>query len=235
MLDHVAARVAQVQDVLGRRLLLENATAYVAFAGAQLDEGSFFAALCARTGCGVLLDVDNLYVNARNLGRVAAPILGAIPEDAVGYMHLAGHAALADVWIDTHGTDVPDAVWNLYEIAAQRFPQAGVIIERDDDLPAFFALAAEANRARATPARHRARRGTGSRRGSRRSSWPARRGGPRSSAPSSSDSSTSPPASTTRAMRNSRRCSTTHARFRPRAACASTATPTPRACAARSA
>jgi uncharacterized protein (UPF0276 family) len=148
VLDHVAARVAQVQDSLGRPLLLENATAYVAFAGAQIDEGAFFAALCARTGCGMLLDVNNLYVNARNLGHDPAPILAAIPQQAVGYLHLAGHAALADVCIDTHGAAISDPVWELYEVASRRFPNAGVIIERDDDLPAFAVLAAEAEQAR---------------------------------------------------------------------------------------
>jgi uncharacterized protein (UPF0276 family) len=156
VLDHVAARVARVQELLGRRLLLENATAYVAFAGAQQGEGEFFAALCARTGCGVLLDVNNLHVNARNLGSDPAETLAAIPQHDVGYMHLAGHATLAGVCIDTHGADVPDAVWDLYEIAVRRFPQAGVIIERDADLPAFEVLAAEANRARDLHSRARA-------------------------------------------------------------------------------
>ena len=148
VLDHVAARVAQVQEVLGRRLLLENATAYLAFAGTQIDEGEFFAALCARTGCGMLLDVNNLIVNAHNLGVDPQPVLAAIPESAVAYMHLAGHAVLPDVRIDTHDAQVPAAVWELYAVAARRFPQAGVIVERDDALPAFAALAAEVECAR---------------------------------------------------------------------------------------
>jgi hypothetical protein len=148
VLDHVAARVAQVQEVLGRRLLLENATAYLAFAGTQIDEGEFFAALCARTGCGMLLDVNNLIVNAHNLGVDPQPVLAAIPESAVAYMHLAGHAVLPDVRIDTHDAQVPAAVWELYAVAARRFPQAGVIVERDDALPAFAVLAAEVECAR---------------------------------------------------------------------------------------
>ena len=148
VLDHVASRVAEVQQRLGRRLLLENATAYVAFRGTQIDEGEFFAALCARTGCGMLLDVNNLVVNAHNLGSDPRRMLTAIPGSAVGYMHLAGHAVLDDVRIDTHDADVPAAVWELYEIAAQRFPNAGVIVERDDKLPTFAALAAEVAHAR---------------------------------------------------------------------------------------
>ena len=143
VLDHVASRVAEVQQRLGRRLLLENATAYVAFRGTQIDEGEFFAALCARTGCGMLLDVNNLVVNAHNLGSDPRRMLAAIPVSAVGYMHLAGHAVLAGVRIDTHDADVPAAVWELYEVATRRFPNAGVIIERDDQLPTFAALAVE--------------------------------------------------------------------------------------------
>lgn len=143
VLDHVVSRVAEVQQRLGRRLLLENATAYVAFRGPQIDEGAFFAALCARTGCGMLLDVNNLIVNAHNLGSDPQRLLAAIPESAVGYLHLAGHAVLADVRIDTHDAEVPTAVWELYELAARHFPNAGVIIERDDQLPSFAALAAE--------------------------------------------------------------------------------------------
>ncbi len=143
VLDHVASRVAEVQERLGRRLLLENASAYVAFRGAQIEEGAFFAELCARTGCGMLLDVNNLVVNAHNLGSDPLRVLAAIPASAVGYMHLAGHAVLADVRIDTHDADVPVAVWELYEVAARRFPNAGVIVERDDQLPTFAALVAE--------------------------------------------------------------------------------------------
>ncbi len=143
VLDHVVSRVAEVQQRLGRRLLLENATTYVAFGGDQIEEGAFFAALCARTGCGMLLDVNNLIVNAHNLGSDPRRLLASIPECAVGYMHLAGHAVLADVRIDTHDAEVPTAVWELYEVAARRFPSAGVIIERDDQLPSFAALAAE--------------------------------------------------------------------------------------------
>jgi len=148
VLDHVAGRVAQVQDVLQRRLLLENPSAYVAFRDADMDEAEFFAALCARSGCGMLLDVNNLYVNAANLGVDPGRYLAAIPADHVAYVHVAGHAVLPDVRIDTHDEDVPAAVWSLFEAAVRRCPTAGVIIERDDNLPPFGELLAEVAEAR---------------------------------------------------------------------------------------
>jgi uncharacterized protein (UPF0276 family) len=156
VLAHVAERVARVQDLLGRRLLLENATVYVAFQQDEMDEADFFAELCRRTGCGVLLDVNNLYVNAENLGVDPMRHLTAIPPEAVGYLHLAGHAVLSDVRIDTHDADVPSPVWELFDAVARRFPDAGVIVERDDALPSFAAIAAEAETARARHARARA-------------------------------------------------------------------------------
>jgi uncharacterized protein (UPF0276 family) len=149
VLEHVAARVAHVQERLGRRLLLENASAYVAFRAREMDEADFLAELARRTGCGVLLDVNNLIVNAANLGSDPQRALEVLPESAVGYLHLAGHAVLPDVRIDTHDADVPDAVWELFAAAARRFPAAGVIIERDDKLPSYETLAAEVDQARA--------------------------------------------------------------------------------------
>lgn len=149
VLDHVAARVDAVQAFLGRRLFLENASAYVAFASDALAEADFFAALARRTGCGMLLDVNNLFVNAANLGVDPAAYLAAIPVEAVGYLHLAGHAVLADVRIDTHDAPVPDPVWSLYEAAVRRFPAAPAILERDDRIPPFAELVAEVGQARA--------------------------------------------------------------------------------------
>ena len=113
VLHHVAERVARVQDRIGRRLLLENATAYVAFRAREMDGAEFFAELYRRTGCGVLLDVNNLFVDAENLGTDPSRALAILPERAVGYMHLAGHAVLPDVRIDTHADAVPHAVGQL--------------------------------------------------------------------------------------------------------------------------
>jgi uncharacterized protein (UPF0276 family) len=149
VLAHVAARVAHAQEILGRRLLLENASAYVAFRAREMEEAEFLAELCRRTGCGVLLDVNNLVVNAANLGTDPKRALETLPRDAVGYLHLAGHAVLPDVRIDTHDADVPGAVWTLFEDAARRFPEAGVILERDDQIPEYPALVAELDEARA--------------------------------------------------------------------------------------
>jgi hypothetical protein len=153
VLEHVAGRVTHVQERLGRRLLLENASAYVAFRAREMEEAEFLAELCRRTGCGVLLDVNNLVVNAANLGADPKRALETLAAGAVGYLHLAGHAVLPDVRIDTHDAAVPGAVWTLFEAAARRFPEAGVMLERDDALPPFAALVAEVDEARA---RHRA-------------------------------------------------------------------------------
>ncbi len=148
VLRHVVERVQRVQDRIGRRLLLENATAYVAFRASELDEAEFTAELCQRSGCGVLLDVNNLYVNAQNLGSDPARWLSAIPQDAVGYLHLAGHAVLPDVRIDTHAQAVPAAVWQLFEQVVRRHPGVDVILERDDALPPLDELVAELAAAR---------------------------------------------------------------------------------------
>ena len=148
VLDHVVARVGAVQERLGRRVFLENPSAYVTFRDDAMDEAAFFAALCRRSGCGMLLDVNNLYVNAANLGIDAAAYLATIPPEAVGYLHIAGHAVLEDVRIDTHDAAVPDPVWDLYAAAVRRFPHAPVILERDDHIPPFAELVAEAEQAR---------------------------------------------------------------------------------------
>jgi hypothetical protein len=144
----VVDRVECVQDALGRRLLLENASAYVKFRADELGEGEFLAALCERTGCGVLLDVNNLFVNARNLGADAHSTLAALSPRHVGYLHVAGHTALPDVCIDTHGAPVVEEVWRLFREVARRFPQADVILERDGDVPALDTLRAELDLAR---------------------------------------------------------------------------------------
>jgi uncharacterized protein len=148
VLTHVAERVSRVQDRIGRPLLLENATAYVAFRAREIEQAEFLAELCRRTGCGVLLDVNNLYVDSTNLGTDPVRALAVLPERSVGYLHLAGHAVLPDVRIDTHGDSVPASVWQLFAAVAQRFPRADVILERDDDFPPFDQLVGELEEAR---------------------------------------------------------------------------------------
>lgn len=144
----VAARVGQVQDHIGRRLHLENPSAYVAFAASEMDEADFLAELCRVTGCGLLLDVNNLYVNAQNLGVDAASYLATLDPATVGYFHLAGHTVTPEIRIDTHDEPVPTAVWDLYRHAVRRFPDAATLIEWDGRLPDFAVLVEELNKAR---------------------------------------------------------------------------------------
>lgn len=147
-LAHVVARVAQVQERLGRRILLENPSTYALFEGGELDEPQFVAELARRADCGILLDVNNIYVSAQNHGWSAADYLAAVPADRVGYLHLAGHTCDGPLRIDTHDQPVCDDVWQLHAIALARFPGVPTLLERDDHVPAFDELVAELQRAR---------------------------------------------------------------------------------------
>lgn len=151
-LAHVAVRVDAVQERLGRRILLENPSSYVVFRGAELAEAEFLAELARRADCGILLDVNNVFVSCTNHGWDPAAYLAAIPADRVGYLHLAGHSADGALLIDTHDAPVCDAVWALYAEAARRFPAAATCLERDDDIPPLADLVAELGRARAVAA-----------------------------------------------------------------------------------
>jgi uncharacterized protein (UPF0276 family) len=149
--EHLAARVRDVQDYLGRQILIENLSAYVTFATSQLDEGAFLAAVVERSGCGLLLDVNNAYVNSVNLGLDTAKFLAAVPRPAVQEIHLAGHTrrrmGLQDLLIDDHGSAVCDEVWALYQKALGHFGPVPTLIEWDNDIPALDVLVAEAHRA----------------------------------------------------------------------------------------
>lgn len=145
---HVKERVQQVQDLLKRRIYLENPSAYVSFAASEMDEAMFLRELCDLSGCGVLLDVNNLYVNSQNLGMDPFRYLDTIRGEDVCYFHLAGHTVLPDIRIDTHDEPVPAAVWDLYKQAARRFPHVPTLIEWDDNLPEFPGLVAELDKAR---------------------------------------------------------------------------------------
>ena len=146
-LDLVAARVDEVQEALGRRILVENIAAYVTFAESEIPEAQFLAELSARTGCGLLLDVNNIYVNTLNHGGDARAFIDAIPAGAVKEFHLAGFEP-GPMAIDTHGRPVADAVWTLYEYALARIGPRPTLIEWDTDIPAFDALQQEAAKAR---------------------------------------------------------------------------------------
>ena len=159
-LRHVAARVRQVQDALGAQLVLENVSSYLRFAGDTLGEAEFLSALVAETGCGLLLDVNNVYVNARNHGIDAAGYLDALPRHAIRQIHLAGHgedALGSGLLVDTHDAPVCSEVWTLYAQAVQRFGAVPSMIERDDRIPPLPELLEElaVARAIATDARTR--------------------------------------------------------------------------------
>ncbi len=149
----VCAHIDQVQERLGRRLLLENPSTYLAFAASTLEEGDFLAQIVRRTGCGLLLDVNNAYVSAVNQGRDPWDLIAGLPPDAVGEIHLAGFAEDRDgagdrLLIDTHGAPVDEAVWALYRRTLAHLGPRPTLIERDQAIPPLEVLVAEASRAR---------------------------------------------------------------------------------------
>lgn len=150
-LDRVRRNVDHAQDVFGRRVLVENPAACIAFADSTIPEAEFLAELAARTGCGLLLDVNNLYVSSVNLGFDRSAWLDAIPADAVGELHLAGHARMTiggeELLVDDHGSAVGEAVMALYADVLDRIGPRPVLIEWDNDLPPLDGLLDEAGRA----------------------------------------------------------------------------------------
>ena len=145
-LEHVAGRIRQAQDLLGRRLLIENITAYVRYADAALSELGFLSELCHRTGCGLLIDINNAYVNAANHGEDAAAWMDTVPWALVGELHVAGHRLSDDLLIDTHDGPVSAAVLALLAGVAPLAGHLPVLLEWDHRLPAWETLAAEAAR-----------------------------------------------------------------------------------------
>ncbi len=143
----MVARVQQLQEALRRRVLVENVSAYLEFRASDMSEGDFIAELARRSGCGVLLDVNNLYVNQRNHGSDARAAMDAIPPKAVAEIHLAGHLVTERCLIDTHGDRVAESVWALYDAALERFGPVPTLIEWDTDIPPLETLLAEARRA----------------------------------------------------------------------------------------
>ncbi|WP_298597515.1 MNIO family bufferin maturase [Zoogloea sp.] len=148
-LDRVCAHVDQVQTRLGRRMLIENPATYVEFAASTLTEAEFIGEVVARTGCGLLLDVNNAYVSCVNHGRDLWAYIEALPLAAVGQIHLAGFARDTDaagdpLLIDTHGAPVAQAVWDLYRRVLGRVGAMPTLIERDNDIPPLPVLLAEA-------------------------------------------------------------------------------------------
>jgi len=155
-LTHVAARVHEVQEQLGQPLVVENVSAYLRYGESALGEAGFLAELVARTGCEILLDVNNLYVNHFNHGDDVAAYLDALPLAAVREIHLAGFQHQGDYLLDAHNAPVAAPVWALFEEVVGRVADVPVLIEWDDRIPPFAVLRAEARRAEAVMARHAA-------------------------------------------------------------------------------
>jgi uncharacterized protein (UPF0276 family) len=150
-LANVSARIRIVQDRLGCPILVENVSSYLEFECSRIAEWDFLIAVAERSGCGILLDLNNIHVSAHNHGFDAARYVGAIPRDLVGELHLAGHTRVAvggrELLIDTHSAPVAAPVWDLYRLALERFGPKPTLIEWDAELPPLAALIAEADRA----------------------------------------------------------------------------------------
>jgi uncharacterized protein (UPF0276 family) len=160
-LDTFCRNVGRAQEALGRRILVENPSTYLDFAASRIPEPEFIAEIVRRTGCGLLLDVNNIEVSARNRGFAAADYLAALPAAAVGEIHVAGHAARVidgeTVLIDDHGSRVSGQVWGLLDAALARTSPVPVLVEWDTDIPALEVLLEEAARAAGRIERSRGR------------------------------------------------------------------------------
>lgn len=153
-LRHVAARVREVQETLGRRLVLENVSSYIDYASSEMSEWAFLTALAEEADCLLLLDVNNIYVSGMNHGFDPRDFIDGVPAHRIQQIHVAGHSNLGDVIIDTHDAPVPDEVFDLYAYACRRFGPVSTMIERDDSIPPLEDLIVELDRVRAVAARH---------------------------------------------------------------------------------
>lgn len=143
VLDHVVDRIRRVQDFLGRRLLVENASTYATFQDSEMEEWEFVTEMAERADCLLLLDVNNIFVSGFNHGFDAESFIESIPVARVAQLHLAGHSSYETHKIDTHDQPVCEEVWRLYERARLRFGDISAMIERDDNYPPFDELLAE--------------------------------------------------------------------------------------------
>ena len=148
-LNHVVTRIGEAQDYLRRQILVENVSSYLQYKHSTISEWEFLAEVSRRAGCGILLDVNNIYVSAENHRFDPLTYIDAIPAAAVQEIHLAGFDSNGDCLIDTHGKPVFDAVWPLYAHAIERLGATPTLIEWDTDIPALDVLLAEAWKARA--------------------------------------------------------------------------------------
>ncbi len=147
-LDHIAGRIAQVQDFLGRRIAIENVSSYIEFEHSEMSEWDFVAELARRADCWLLLDVNNVFVSGQNHHFDEAQFIESIPRERVVQFHLAGHSEGADCLVDTHDQPVCDEVFDLYGKAISHFGPISTMIERDGNIPPLAELIAELDRAR---------------------------------------------------------------------------------------
>ncbi|MGH8672480.1 MAG: MNIO family bufferin maturase [Burkholderiales bacterium] len=153
VVDHVAQRVREVQDFLGRRILLENVSSYVTYKHSALSEWEFLGAVAERADCLILLDINNIFVSGFNHDFDPLDYLNGVPVERVQQFHLAGHTNHGSHVVDTHDHPIIDSVWGLYETALRRFGPVSTMIERDDNIPPFEELTAELDRARSIAGR----------------------------------------------------------------------------------
>jgi len=144
----VCANIDRAQEALGRAMLIENPSTYIDFGREDMTEWAFLDAMCARTGCGLLLDVNNVFVSASNHGFDPLVYLDGVPHDRVRQIHLAGHSQGEELLVDTHDQPVPASVWELYAHVLPRLGPVATLIERDDDIPPLHELLAELGTAR---------------------------------------------------------------------------------------
>ena len=147
-IDHVVARVGQVQDFLGRQILLENVSSYVTYHASKISEWEFLSAIAKRADCLILLDINNIYVSSQNHNFDPLEYLDGVPADRIQQFHLAGHSYQDQLIIDTHDHPICDPVWSLYQQAVERFGPVATMIERDDNIPPLEELLAELDIAR---------------------------------------------------------------------------------------
>lgn len=153
-LRSVVARVAQVQEALGRQILLENVSSYLSFHASEMTEWEFLSEVAQRADCNILLDINNIYVSSVNHGFDASEYMRAMPASRVRQLHLAGHSDMGGHLIDTHDHPIVAPVWELYSQAVAHFGPVPTMIERDDNIPALSELVAELAVARELAARH---------------------------------------------------------------------------------
>lgn len=147
-IDHLVSRIHQVQEFLGRRILLENASSYMTYEHSEMKEWEFITEVSKRSGCGILLDVNNVFVNSMNHNFDAKDYLRNLPVACVGQMHLAGHQDMGDYLLDTHDRQIGNKVWELYTKATNIFGPVPTLIEWDSEIPEFPVLQSEAQKAR---------------------------------------------------------------------------------------